>query len=366
MKTYLVGGAVRDSLLGIAVTDHDYVVVGGSQRQMLALGYTPVGKDFPVFLHPETKAEYALARQERKVGAGYTGFTFDTDASVTLEDDLLRRDLTINAMAQDQDGTIVDPYGGQADLSAKVLRHVSPAFSEDPLRILRVARFYARFAHLGFTIAPETTSLMRDMVEQGALDELSAPRVWQEMLKVLLEPNPSAFFVELAEIDGLAPWFAEFTTVDVQNKAWQAQLIQSQANSMAVRTAVCLSILPAEKQQAFCQRMPIPSDVKDIVTLITDIETRLVNYQALSAQEIVEVLYRVDVLRRPERLARLLRVMTITHPELDNIIEFFDAMEQAFRSVKASDLIAQGIIGSAIKDALRTAQIEKIQSFLTR
>ena len=169
MEIYLVGGAVRDKLLGLAVTDHDYVVVGGSVREMLARGYQPVGKDFPVFLHPQTKDEYALARQERKVGDGYTGFQFDTRATVSLEEDLLRRDLTVNAMAQAPDGTLVDPYGGQRDLNDKVLRHVSPAFAEDPLRILRVARFYARFAQLGFSVAPETMALMRDMVADGVL-----------------------------------------------------------------------------------------------------------------------------------------------------------------------------------------------------
>jgi tRNA nucleotidyltransferase (CCA-adding enzyme) len=185
VKSYLVGGAVRDALLGLPVREKDWVVVGAAPEDMAAAGYRPVGKDFPVFLHPQTKEEHALARTERKSGRGYHGFTFHTGAEVTLEEDLIRRDLTVNAMARDDDGTLVDPYGGQRDLQARLLRHVSPAFAEDPVRILRVARFAARFAPLGFRVADETMALMRQMVERGEADHLVSERVWKETERTL-------------------------------------------------------------------------------------------------------------------------------------------------------------------------------------
>ena len=193
MKTYLVGGAVRDRLLGLPSGDRDYVVVGETQDAMLALGFKPVGRDFPVFLHPQTGEEYALARTERKSGRGYRGFVVDADPSVTLEEDLQRRDFTINAIAEAADGSLVDPLGGVRDLDAKVLRHVGLAFAEDPLRVLRAARFMARFAPLGFRVAPETMQLMRTMVADGELSELTPERVWQELVRTLASPAPSAF-----------------------------------------------------------------------------------------------------------------------------------------------------------------------------
>ncbi len=193
MKTYLVGGAVRDAMLGIPVYDHDWVVVGATPADMLAQGFDQVGKDFPVFLHPKTKEEYALARMERKVGQGYHGFEMSYDPTVTLDEDLIRRDLTINAMAQDSDGTIIDPYGGQKDLEDKVLRHVSDAFEEDPLRVLRVARFAAKLAPFGFTLAPETSELMQRMSASGELSALTPERVWQEVVKALNTDTPSVF-----------------------------------------------------------------------------------------------------------------------------------------------------------------------------
>lgn len=194
MDIYLVGGAVRDTLLGLAVKDRDWVVVGATPGQLEQQGYQRVGADFPVFLHPGSKEEYALARTERKSGHGYTGFEVQFSPDVTLEDDLLRRDLTINAMARAEDGTLVDPYGGRADLDARLLRHVSPAFREDPLRVLRVARFAARFDHLGFSLADDTRALMREMVQAGELAYLVPERIWQEMSRALMEPNPEVFF----------------------------------------------------------------------------------------------------------------------------------------------------------------------------
>jgi len=198
MKKWLVGGSVRDALLGRPVNDRDWVMVGASPQELLDLGYLPVGKDFPVFLHPETREEVALARTERKTAPGYHGFAFHADPAVTLEEDLQRRDLTINAMAQDADGRIVDPYNGRADLAARVLRHVSPAFSEDPVRILRLARFAARFDD--FTVAPETEALMEQMVQAGEVDTLVAERVWQELARGLMEPRPSLMFEVFAPV----------------------------------------------------------------------------------------------------------------------------------------------------------------------
>lgn len=209
MKTYLVGGAVRDRLLDYPVRERDWLVVGGSPEEMLAQGYKPVGKDFPVFLHPQTHDEYALARTERKSGHGYTGFVVNAAPNVTLEDDLLRRDLTINAMAMDEDGNLFDPFGGRDDLKNRLLRHVSPAFSEDPVRILRVARFAARYAHLGFQVAEETRQLMAGMVDNGEADYLVAERVWAELFKALNEATPAAFFQVLRDCGALKVIFPE-------------------------------------------------------------------------------------------------------------------------------------------------------------
>ena len=204
MKRYLVGGAVRDRLLGLPHGDNDWVVVGETQASMEAAGFRAVGRDFPVFLDPESGEEHALARTERKSGRGYRGFVVDADPSVTLEDDLQRRDFTINAIAQDEDGALVDPYGGARDIEARVLRHVGPAFAEDPLRVLRAARFMARFASLGFTVAPETMALMREMAASGELAELTAERVWQETRRALACQTPSAFLRTLHDAGALA------------------------------------------------------------------------------------------------------------------------------------------------------------------
>ena len=203
MKIYLVGGAVRDKLLGLPVKDRDWVVVGARQSEMLDLGFAQVGNDFPVFLHPKTKEEYALARTERKTAPGHTGFVFDANETVTLEQDLARRDLTINAIAETADGELIDPYNGQADLAARVLRHVSPAFEEDPLRVLRVARFAARFHSLGFRVAPETNEIMRKIVHSGELASLVSERVWQELAKALASPSPEAFVTVLRDCEAL-------------------------------------------------------------------------------------------------------------------------------------------------------------------
>jgi tRNA nucleotidyltransferase (CCA-adding enzyme) len=213
VKTYRVGGCVRDRLLGLAVNDIDWVVTGASAEQMLALGYKSIGKDFPVFLHPESKQEYALARRERKTGPGYKGFEISADPTTTIEQDLLRRDLTINAMAEDEDGNIVDPYGGQRDLEARCLRHVSAAFTEDPVRVLRVARFAARFHQLGFTLADDTRKLIRQIGESGELEALVAERVWSELSRALDEADPAVFFTTLRDCGVLQHLFPEINAL---------------------------------------------------------------------------------------------------------------------------------------------------------
>src|SRR5271155_1361932 len=213
MQVYLVGGAVRDALLGLPVKERDWVVVGGTREELLKMNYREVGRDFPVFLHPESHEEHALARLERKVAPGYGGFTVEFGPEVTLEEDLARRDLTINAIAQSSDGTLLDPHGGQRDLEARVLRHVSPAFVEDPVRVLRIARFAARFAPLGFTVAPETMALMRAMVERGEVDALVAERVWLETEKALRESAASVFFQVLRECGALKVVYPEINAL---------------------------------------------------------------------------------------------------------------------------------------------------------
>ncbi len=243
MEIYLVGGAVRDKLLNLNVTEQDWLVVGATPEQMLALGYKPVGKDFPVFLHPDNNEEYALARTERKTSHGYKGFSVEASTDVSLEEDLIRRDLTINAMAISADGTLCDPYGGQRDLALKIFRHVSPAFAEDPVRILRVARFAARYEHLGFKLAPETLALMQDMVNNGEVDYLVAERVWAELYKALIEPTPAAFFTTLRSCGALAKIIPELDKLfGVPQPAQYHPEIDTGVHSlMALQQAVTLS-----------------------------------------------------------------------------------------------------------------------------
>jgi len=296
MKTYLVGGAVRDKLLGLSVKDHDYVVVGSSPEEMLAKGFRPVGKDFPVFLHPKTHDEYALARTERKTAKGYHGFDFNTDKSVTLEDDLSRRDLTINAIAQDiESGEIVDPYNGQADIENRVLRHVSDAFKEDPVRILRIARFAARFADFGFTVNEETNLMMQEMVKNGEVDALVPERVWQELSKSLNETKPSEFVKVLRNCQALKSLFPEFDALFgvPQTEKWHPEIdtgihcmmAMDQAASLENDTAFAVfnhdlgkgitptTILPSHKGhessgvslvEAVCERLKVPSQHKKL------------------------------------------------------------------------------------------------------
>lgn len=338
---YVVGGAVRDRLLGLPVQDRDWVVVGATPDDLLALGYQPVGKDFPVFLHPQTHEEYALARTERKTGHGYKGFTFYTTPEVTLEQDLARRDLTINAMAETADGQIIDPYGGQRDLAARVMRHVGPAFVEDPLRILRVARFAARFSD--FSVAPETLALMRDMVAAGELAYLVPERVWQELSRGLLTDRPSRMIEVLRACGALAKVLPELDALfgipqsadepaDVDVGEHQLRLLDQTARCRAalpVRFAALLHKLgKADSPREFwpnhmdhelrgtplvenlCARLKVPNDCRDLALLVVRECDKVHRAVDMRAGAITQLLERVDVLRRPERFEQLLTVCT--------------------------------------------------------
>ncbi|MBC3920633.1 multifunctional CCA addition/repair protein [Undibacterium sp. CY18W] len=334
MKTYIVGGAVRDALLGLPVQDRDFVVVGASPEEMLAKGYLPVGKDFPVFLHPKTHDEYALARTERKTAAGYKGFVFHTDADVTLEEDLIRRDLTINAMAQDDAGNIIDPYGGLRDLHDRVFRHVSMAFCEDPVRILRLARFAARFAipPQNFHVAEETTSLMQGMVADGEVDALVAERVWQELSRGLMEARPSRMFAVLRSCGALQRLLPELNALFEPGTASERgqQLMQildatashaSHRQALSTRFAILLhdlALVPAgsdtlsvEKLRVkladgICQRLKVPAECRDMAVMLAREHLHIKDAASLSAADTVDLLTRCDALRKPERFLEML------------------------------------------------------------
>ena len=335
MKTYLVGGAIRDALLGLPVKDRDWVVVGASPEAMLGMGYQPIGKDFPVFLNPKTFEEYALARTERKTAKGYHGFAFYADEDVTLEQDLSRRDLTVNAMAQDADGMLIDPYHGQRDIEQKVLRHVTLAFREDPVRILRVARFSARFTD--FSIAPETLVLMRGMVANGEADSLVAERVWQEIAKGLMEKKPSRMFEVLQDCHLLQKILPSLANNQAAMHA--LDLAAAHCYSLAVRFATLQ--LPAQSLKA-------PSDC----TQLTQVVTKLLNgYKAnLNATEIYECLERADAIRQPERFGLALQTFECLQPNASTNI-----LENALQATLA--VASEPIALQALQDGLAGAQV---------
>jgi tRNA nucleotidyltransferase (CCA-adding enzyme) len=337
MRTYVVGGAVRDRLLGLPVQDHDHVVVGATPEEMIAQGYTPVGKDFPVFLHPVTKDEYALARTERKTAPGYKGFVFHTSSDVTLEDDLVRRDLTINAMAQAEDGTIVDPFGGQKDLAARTFRHVSDAFAEDPVRILRVARFAARFAD--FKVAPETNALMNKMVAAGEVDALVPERVWQELARGLMEAKPSRMFEVLRDCGALARILPELDALwgvpqpekhhpEIDTGVHVMMVIDhaaQQGYDLPVRFAALMHDLgkgttPPEEWpshhghearsvklvDAVCKRLKTPGDCRDLAVMTARDHGNVARALELRAATIVALFERCDAFRKPQRFIDML------------------------------------------------------------
>ncbi|MGC1458610.1 MAG: multifunctional CCA addition/repair protein [Steroidobacteraceae bacterium] len=339
MQVYLVGGAVRDRLLGRPVAERDWVVVGATPGELTAAGYTPVGKDFPVFLHPQTKEEYALARLERKVAPGYHGFTTVFSPDVTLAEDLKRRDLTINAMAEDAAGHVVDPYGGQRDLKARLLRHVSDSFVEDPVRVLRVARFAARYADAGFQVAPETSALMAHMTSSGEIAALTPERVWRETARALLEPRPEVFFQTLFDCGALAVLMPELAALSgvPQPVKWHPEVdtfvhimlalalaAQRQA-SLAVRYAVLLHDLgkaltpkeywPSHQQheelgvapiEQLSQRLRAPNDCRELAVLTSLQHTLVHRAPQLRTATLMKLLTDTDAFRRPERFSELL------------------------------------------------------------
>ncbi len=305
MKIYTVGGAVRDALLGLPVKDHDHVVVGATPDDMLRRGFRPVGKDFPVFLHPKTQEEYALARTERKTAPGYRGFVFHAAPDVTLEDDLVRRDLTINAIARDEDGQLTDPFGGVDDIHNKVFRHVSDAFGEDPVRILRVARFAARFGD--FTVAPATLVLMRSMVANGEVDALVAERVWQEVAKGLMEAQPSRMLAVLQDCGALPRILPE---LDIAPHLLQAIDRAAAAGlELCVRFAVLMLAVPVAQIIALGERLRVPNDCRELAVMAAREQAAIAGALASSAEELVSLCERCDGLRKPQRFVQLLQAV---------------------------------------------------------
>jgi tRNA nucleotidyltransferase (CCA-adding enzyme) len=403
MNTFLVGGAVRDALLDIPVKDRDWVVVGATPGQLLEQGYQQVGADFPVFLHPDTHEEYALARTERKSGNGYQGFDCRFSPDVTLEEDLLRRDLTINAMASDAAGNIIDPYNGQQDLADKILRHVSPAFSEDPLRVLRIARFAARFAKQGFTIANETRLLMQQMVNDGELNHLVAERVWLETQRALGEDDPHVYFQVLRECNALKVWFQEIDDLFGIPQPEQHHpeidcgvhaLLSLQASvplstSTATRWAALTHDLGkalSDKEnlprhfghetrglkpiKSLCKKLKSPKEVQELALISSEFHTHIHRAMELKPETILKVFDRVDAWRKPERFEQLLLVSVADsrgrtgfehcdYPQADYMRE---ALQVAL-SVTAKDMIAQGITGAAIREGLQKARREKLTAW---
>ena len=392
MKVWKVGGAVRDALLGRPCGDTDWVVTGATPEQMVAAGYTPVGRDFPVFLHPVTKEEYALARTERSVAPGYHGFVFHTAPDVTLEQDLQRRDLTINAMAEDADGTLIDPWGGQRDLSARLLRHVSPAFAEDPVRILRVARFAARFGD--FSVAPDTALLMRQMVRSGEVDALVAERVWQELSRGLMEPHPSRMFDVLHDCGALARLLPEVDAdwsdapgAAAMNRAHLRHALGAAARRHAplpVRFAVLthrLGSMPSSdgpgSLPALCERWRIPTDCRELAELMLRERHAVQRSTAMDAEALVGLLDSADAWRRPERFELLLQacdVIARAHAEededtpLSSRCRLRSALKHASAldtSVIAQRAAAAGARGPAIGAAIHQARVLAVADALS-
>jgi tRNA nucleotidyltransferase (CCA-adding enzyme) len=403
MKTYTVGGAVRDQLLGLSVTDRDYVVVGMTPHQMIEAGFKPVGADFPVFLHPRTHEEYALARTERKTGPGYKGFTFHAAPTVTLEEDLARRDLTINAMARDDAGHIIDPYGGQADLNHKLLRHVSDAFREDPVRILRTARFAARFAKMGFTVAEETMALMREMVEAGEVDALVAERVWQELARGLSEATPSRMFEVLRGCGALARIAPEIDRLwgvpqssavhpEIDTGVHVMMVIDYAARtkaSLPVRFAALThdlgkAVTPSqflprhpghEAKSAvlideLCARLRVPADCRDLAVVVARWHGEIHNALGLSAEKLLALLDGCDALRRPERFVGVLDAAACDHHGRLGFATTpyppHDYLARALVRLQSIDFAAiANKHPSGVAEAIAAAKLDALQTFIT-
>ena len=405
MQIYLVGGAVRDSLINYPSSENDWVVVGATPEQMTDLGYKPVGQDFPVFIHPKTGEEYALARTERKSGHGYKGFEFYTSTEVSLEEDLIRRDLTINAMAQDDEGHIIDPFDGQKDLAHKLLRHVSEAFTEDPLRVLRVARFAARYAHLGFTVAPETMELMKSIVAKGEMEFLVAERVWKETSRALTEQSPQVFFevlkacnaleVLLPEVDALfgVPQRADYhPEIDTGIHTLMALKAATKLTDCeAIRFAVLVhdvgkaitpeDVLPShsghEKRglplvKAICDRLTVPNKHRQLAMSVTEFHLHCHRALELKPATLLKLFQSIGAIRSPDKLIDFLTCCEAdikgragfedaAYPSKDYLLAALEVVSQA----DISDLVAQGISGAEIGKQLNQRQIQHLTEFKT-
>lgn len=376
MQIYLVGGAVRDALLDLPVKERDWVVVGASPEHMQALGYQQVGKDFPVFLHPETHEEYALARTERKTAPGYHGFTCHADPDVTLEQDLERRDLTINAMAQTAEGEIVDPFNGQEDLQNGLLRHVSPAFSEDPVRILRLARFAARFAPFGFRVAHATHQLMRQMVAAGEVDALVPERVWKELSRALEEPQPERFFQVLHACGALQRLFPELVPLFAKATGHGAESAPTHPGISALRAAVAaglsaperfaalLHALPGEAPeqalQNLCQRFRVPTHYQTLALKTQLLHPHCVDFRHYPA-EALNLLEALDAFRRGELFEQFLSVCQILPTQSGELADTLRQARAAAAAISVAPLLEQGLKGKAIGAGLRDLRLQAVQ-----
>jgi len=403
MQIYKVGGAVRDRLLGRPVSEVDWVVVGASAEQMLELGYRPVGADFPVFLHPQTGDEYALARTERKSGRGYGGFTFHASPDVTLEEDLIRRDLTVNAMAEDDQGNLIDPYGGQQDLEARLLRHVSPAFAEDPLRVLRVARFAARYAPLGFSVAPETLALMRQLAESDELAHLTAERSWKEISRALMEPRPDVFVQVLRDSGALAAMLPEVDALfgvpqpqahhpEIDTGVHVLSVLRRCAEHeqpLSVRWACLLhdvgkGLTPEAEWprhiahehkglpliQAINERCKAPRDCAELASLVGEFHTHGHRALELRPSTLLELLQRFDVFRRPQRFVEFVAAcemdargrLGLEQRDYPQAAYLLDAAEVA-RQVPVKPLLEKGFKGAELGEALNRERLQALKAY---
>lgn len=403
MQIYKVGGAVRDRLLGRPITEVDWVVVGASAEQMLELGYRPVGADFPVFLHPQTGEEYALARTERKSGRGYGGFTFHASPDVTLEQDLIRRDLTVNAMAEDDHGNLIDPYGGQHDLEARILRHVSPAFAEDPLRVLRVARFAARYAPLGFSVAPETLALMRQLAESGELTHLTAERSWKEISRALMEPRPDVFVQVLRDCGALAALLPEVDDLfgvpqpqahhpEIDTGVHVLSVLRQCAEHdqpLNVRWASLLhdvgkGLTPEDEWprhiahehkglrliEAINARCKAPRECAELAMLVGEFHTHGHRALELRPSTLLELLQRFDVFRRPQRFVEFVAAcemdargrLGLEQRDYPQAAYLLGAAEAA-RQVPVKPLVEKGFKGAELGEALNRERLQALKAY---
>jgi tRNA nucleotidyltransferase (CCA-adding enzyme) len=401
VKCYRVGGCVRDHLLGLPTNDIDWVVTGATPEEMVAAGFKPVGRDFPVFLHPQSKQEYALARSERKTGPGYRGFEVSSDPGITIEQDLLRRDLTINAIAEDEQGNIIDPYGGQRDIDERRLRHVSDAFVEDPVRVLRVARFAARLHHLGFSIAAETCALLREIGASGELETLVAERVWSELSRALDEKDPAVFFTSLRDCGVLAQLFPEIDALFgiPQNAHYHPEIDTGLHVMMALQASAALGhdnetrfavlmhdlgkastpvdVLPShhgheargkKSVKAFCKRWRVPRAHTELALITTEFHLLVHRCRELKASTLLKLFTRADSLRKPERFRQMLEACRAdirgragcehdAYPQAD----YLAALSDRVAKMDISEIRQRGLDGKAMGKAIHAARLQLIE-----